>query len=206
MMRGSIWIPDWPVANVIMAGHARPEEPIAIYDNHIIALNGVAYQGVREGMKRRQAQSLIPRLRLIHHDPASDVASFEQVDAGVRGAHRLFQHVLEPGLVTFLADRWRPQGVCINCPKIWWEISRFAPVLKPAWASEMDCSRQSWQLWQDVQVQDATTFLDAHPVSDILRAVFSAHSRRLIQAFILAPGKSRSAKDRRSSSTRSARL
>ncbi|MBB3024589.1 DNA polymerase IV [Trueperella pyogenes] len=187
MMRGSIWIPDWPVANVIMAGHARPEEPIAIYDNHIIALNGVAYQeGVREGMKRRQAQSLIPRLRLIHHDPASDVASFEQV-VRVCEEHIAYFSVLEPGLVTFLA-----RGPVASAGSMHKLSENLVGDIALRTGFEAHVGFGDGLLTsilaarQDVQVQDATCFLDAHPVSDILRAVFSAHSRRLIQAFILA--------------------
>ena len=103
MMRGSVWVPDWPVASAIMAGRALLEEPVAIYANRVVAVNGVAYaEGVREGMKRRQAQSVASGLHLIRQDPDLEVASFERV-VRVCEEHIAYLSVLEPGLITFLA-------------------------------------------------------------------------------------------------------
>ena len=102
-MRGVVWIPDWPVVAALLSGQAEANEPIAVFEHRIVAINGLAHrEGVRVGMKRRQAQSVLPTLKLIRHDAALDVAHFERV-VRVCEQHIAYLSVLEPGLLTFLA-------------------------------------------------------------------------------------------------------
>ena len=74
-----LWCPDWPVA-AYLRGRGEPERaaPIAVFaQNLVVACNAAARQeGIRRGMRRRDAQSRCPALRIAAEDPARDAREF----------------------------------------------------------------------------------------------------------------------------------
>lgn len=74
-----VWCPDWPVTPHL-ADH-RPGAPIAVLaKGQVLASNPAARaDGVRRGMRRRDAQSRCPGLVLVDHRPDADARAFEDV-------------------------------------------------------------------------------------------------------------------------------
>lgn len=186
MLRGSVWIPDWPVAAVVLAGQARADEPIALYDQRVIALNGLAHvEGVRVGMRRRQAQSLVPNLRLMRHVPDVDVIHFERV---VRACeeHIAYISVLEPGLITFLAKGPVASAGSMRqlSENLVGDIAEEGLEAHVGFGEGLLTSILAAR--QDAHVRHARTFLDSHPVGDLIHATFTAKSRENMRHFISA--------------------
>jgi len=75
-----LWYPDWPVTALIRSRQLRIDDhdPVAIIaNNHVVACSASARaDGVRRGMRRRDAQSRSPRLRLAPEDIARDAREF----------------------------------------------------------------------------------------------------------------------------------
>ncbi|MBS1907425.1 MAG: DNA polymerase Y family protein [Actinobacteria bacterium] len=96
-----LWFPDWPLRAAL---GAEAEEPAAIlHANRVVACSAAARaQGVRTGQRRREAQGLVPSLRLLPADPARDERAFQPVlrliEAQAPGAQ-----LLRPGLVLLRA-------------------------------------------------------------------------------------------------------
>jgi protein ImuB len=95
-----VWCPDWPV----VAAGARPDSLTAVvHDNRVVACSAAARaEGVRPGLRRREAQGRCPELELLAHDPARDARAFEPVLVAVE---RLtpWVEVLQPGECAFPA-------------------------------------------------------------------------------------------------------
>jgi len=95
-----VWCPDWPV----VAAGARPGDLAAVvHANRVVACSPAARaEGVRPGLRRREAQSRCPELELLAHDPARDARAFEPVLVAVE---RLtpWVEVLQPGECAFPA-------------------------------------------------------------------------------------------------------
>ncbi|MTB89239.1 DNA polymerase Y family protein [Aeromicrobium senzhongii] len=82
------WVPDWP-ALVRQAEHAEANrggstadaEALAVLDKGVVLACTLAAraQGVRRGMRRRDAQSRCPDLVVCDHRPEVDARTFEQV-------------------------------------------------------------------------------------------------------------------------------
>ncbi len=92
-----VWVPDWPV---VAAGLS--EEPAAVvYANRVVACSAPARaEGVRRGLRRREAQARCPEITIVEHDPTRDARAFEPVIAAVE---RLTPRVeiLRAGLCAF---------------------------------------------------------------------------------------------------------
>jgi len=75
-----LWYPDWPVTALIRSRELRlgDDDPVAVIaGNHVVACSASARaDGVRRGMRRRDAQSRSPRLRIAAEDPARDAREF----------------------------------------------------------------------------------------------------------------------------------
>lgn len=94
-----LWVPDWPVFAAF--GPLGPDDPAAavLHDGVVLACSATARaRGVRQGQRRRLAQSLCPDLRFLPADPQRDERAFlpvlravEEQSPGV--------HLLRPGLV-----------------------------------------------------------------------------------------------------------
>lgn len=80
-----IWCPDWPVVAASAAGSLPPNEPAAVFAaNRVIACSGTARaEGVRRGLRRREAQARCPELVVFDDDPARDARFFEPVAVAV---------------------------------------------------------------------------------------------------------------------------
>lgn len=75
-----LWCPDWPVVSHLGAD-APADAPVAVIDGQtVVACSAAARQeGVRRGMRRRDAQARCPDVVLRAHDPAADARAFEPV-------------------------------------------------------------------------------------------------------------------------------
>jgi protein ImuB len=99
-----LWVPDWPVLAHARAERVPEGSPIALIDrNEIVACSAAARDdGVRRGMRRREAQARSPQLRLLRYDAALDARAFEPVLAALeRSLPGL--HPLRPGTVAVRA-------------------------------------------------------------------------------------------------------
>ncbi|WP_336085210.1 DNA polymerase Y family protein [Nocardia sp. SSK8] len=96
----AVWCPDWPaVAAAAVAGVAADRPVAVLRGNRVVACSAIARaDGVRRGMRRRDAQGCCPELVVVPDDPDRDGRLFEPVvevvDATVPGVE-----VLRPGLV-----------------------------------------------------------------------------------------------------------
>ena len=74
-----VWCPDWPVT-AHLADHP-PGTPIAVLEKgQVLACSPAARtDGVRRGMRRRDAQSRCPGLVIADHRPDADARAFEDV-------------------------------------------------------------------------------------------------------------------------------
>jgi protein ImuB len=95
-----VWCPDWPV----VAAGAPPAARVAVvHANRVVACSPAAREeGVRPGLRRREAQGRCPGLELLAHDPARDARAFEPVLAAVE-ALTPWVEVLRPGECAFPA-------------------------------------------------------------------------------------------------------
>lgn len=76
-----VWVPDWPVVAAMTADEVPVDAPAAVHDGRrVTAVSALARaDGVRRGMRRRQAQSVCPELVLLPADDARDARLFEPV-------------------------------------------------------------------------------------------------------------------------------
>jgi protein ImuB len=95
-----VWCPDWPV----VAAGAPPDSPTAVvHANRVVACSAAARaEGVRPGLRRREAQGRCPELELLAHDPARDARAFEPVLVAVERVTPWVE-VLRPGECAFPA-------------------------------------------------------------------------------------------------------
>ncbi|MGV8964871.1 MAG: DNA polymerase Y family protein [Cellulomonas sp.] len=100
-----LWVPDWPVVAAMAAGQADVHQCVAVHDGRrITAVSALARtQGVRRGMRRRQAQECCPELVLLTVDEGRDARTFEQVAAAVESVVAGLE-VARPGLLLLPAD------------------------------------------------------------------------------------------------------
>lgn len=80
----TVWCPDWPVVAATL-GDDDASAPIAVmYAGKVLACSPQARrEGVRRGLRRREAQGRCPELVLLSHDPGRDARAFEPVVAAV---------------------------------------------------------------------------------------------------------------------------
>jgi protein ImuB len=95
-----VWCPDWPVIAAEIVDGSPAYAPVAVlYANRVLATSPAAREeGVRRGLRKREAQGRCPQLIVLEHDPGRDARAFEPVLAAVEE--------LTPGIETL-----RP-GVC----------------------------------------------------------------------------------------------
>src|SRR5215203_4313712 len=95
-----VWCSDWPV----VAAGAPPDSLTAVvHANRVVACSAAARaEGVRPGLRRREAQSRCPELELLAHDPARDARAFEPVLAAIEQLTPWVE-VLQPGECAFPA-------------------------------------------------------------------------------------------------------
>lgn len=80
-----VWCPDWPVIAAGIVDGVPVHEPVAVlYANRVLACSPAARtEGIRRGLRKREAQGRCPRLVVVEHDAARDARAFEPVVAAV---------------------------------------------------------------------------------------------------------------------------
>ncbi|GLY01865.1 DNA polymerase Y family protein [Actinoplanes sp. NBRC 101535] len=80
-----VWCPDWPVVAAEIVDGIPADAPVAVFAaNRVVACSDAARrEGVRRGLRRREAQGRCPRLIVVEHDPVRDARAFEPVVAAV---------------------------------------------------------------------------------------------------------------------------
>jgi protein ImuB len=76
-----VWCPDWPVISAVTFLGLAPSSPIAIIDHgEVYACSQAArLDGVRRGMRRRDASARCPELTVVDHSLERDVRAFESI-------------------------------------------------------------------------------------------------------------------------------
>jgi protein ImuB len=76
-----VWCPDWPVAAAGLVEDVPVHEPVAVLAaNRVVACSEAArVEGIRRGLRRREAQSRCPHLVVVEDDPARDARAYEPV-------------------------------------------------------------------------------------------------------------------------------
>jgi protein ImuB len=99
-----LWAPDWPVAAHIRADRLPADALVALIDKGMVfACSASARaEGVRRGMRQREAQARCPGLRLVRYDPALDSRAFEPVLAALEQSLPGL-HPVRPGTVAVRA-------------------------------------------------------------------------------------------------------
>lgn len=95
-----VWCPDWPVTAAEVVDGVPAFAPVAVFAaNRVVASSTAARaEGVRRGLRKREAQGRCPQLVAVAYDPARDARAFEPVVAAVEA--------LAPGVEVLRA------GVC----------------------------------------------------------------------------------------------
>ncbi|WP_433829304.1 DNA polymerase Y family protein [Actinoplanes sp. CA-015351] len=80
-----VWCPDWPVvAAEIVEGVSSGAAVVVLSGNRVLACSEAARrEGIRRGIRRREAQSLCPHVIVVEHDPGRDARAFEPVVAAI---------------------------------------------------------------------------------------------------------------------------
>ena len=92
-----VWVPDWPV---VAAGVAEVPSAV-VYANRVVACSPSArLEGVRRGLRRREAQGRCPDLVVLEHDPGGEARAFEPIAAAVETLTPRVE-VVRPGLCAF---------------------------------------------------------------------------------------------------------
>src|SRR5579884_1659103 len=101
----AVWCPDWPVVAAASAAKLPRHQPAAVLAaNRVVACSALARaRGVRQGLRRREAQARCPELAVLPADPDRDARLFEPVARAVEELAPGVE-VVRPGLVALLAQ------------------------------------------------------------------------------------------------------
>ena len=99
-----MWCPDWPVVAAEIVDGIPAGGPVAVlHANKVVASSAAARaEGVRRGLRKRDAQSRCPQLTVVEHDPGRDMRAYEPVVAAVEQLAAGVA-VLRPGVCAFAA-------------------------------------------------------------------------------------------------------
>jgi len=97
-----VWCPDWPVVAAEIVDGVAASGPVAVlHANRVVASSPAARaEGVRRGLRKRDAQSRCPQLTVVDHDPSRDMRAYEPVVAAVEELVAGVA-VLRPGVCAF---------------------------------------------------------------------------------------------------------
>ncbi len=100
-----LWIPDWPSFAAARAAGLPLEAPLALIDHGLVVACSAAArrEGVRRGLRLREAQSRCPMLIDLAFDPDLDARAFEPVIESVEELIPGVQ-ILRPGIVMVRAQ------------------------------------------------------------------------------------------------------
>ncbi|WP_345522754.1 DNA polymerase Y family protein [Nocardioides conyzicola] len=84
-----VWCPDWPVVAALADEGLPTHLPAAVFHANLVQASNAASRalGVRRGMRRRDAQSRCPELKVYAATPERDARTFETVLAAVEEQH-----------------------------------------------------------------------------------------------------------------------
>ena len=92
-----VWVPDWPV---VAAGVANDASAV-VHANRVVACSPAARaEGVRRGLRRREAQGRCPELVVLERDAGGEARAFEPVVAAVETLTPRVE-VVRPGVCAF---------------------------------------------------------------------------------------------------------
>src|SRR4051794_25129587 len=99
-----LWCPDWPVvAAEIVLGTPASGAVAVLLGNRVVACSEAARrEGVRRGLRRREAQGRCPQLVVLDHDAGRDARAFEAVVAAVEEV-AVGVEVIRPGACALAA-------------------------------------------------------------------------------------------------------
>ena len=85
-----VWCPDWPVISAVASLGLVPSSPIAVIDRgEVYACSQAArLDGVRRGMRRRDASARCPELTVVDHSLERDVEHSSRFCPRSRTPHR----------------------------------------------------------------------------------------------------------------------
>jgi protein ImuB len=93
-----VWCADWPV---VAAGVPDGEPAVVLHANRVVACSAAARaEGVRRGLRKREAQGRCPDLTVVAADPERDARAFEAVAAAVEVMTPRVE-VVRPGVLAF---------------------------------------------------------------------------------------------------------
>jgi protein ImuB len=99
--RAVLWVPDWPIVAALAEAGRTQDTPAGILHGRGLAVvsSSARREGVRRGMRKRQAQRLCPSIVLLAYDEGRDARAFEAVAAS---AERVVSgiEVSRPGVLT----------------------------------------------------------------------------------------------------------
>ena len=100
----ALWCPDWPVVAACAESGIPADRPAAVLVAHrVVACSATARaQGIRRGLRRREAQARCPDLAVLGRDADRDARAFETVAAAVEELTPGVE-VIRPGLVVLAA-------------------------------------------------------------------------------------------------------
>src|SRR5215475_4061699 len=80
-----LWCPDWPVLAAALLDGVDPHGAVVVlHANRVVVCSPAARaEGVRRGLRKREAQGRCPHLVVVEHDPGRDARAFEPVVAAV---------------------------------------------------------------------------------------------------------------------------
>ena len=99
-----VWIPDWPVTAAATAAGHPPDAPVAVLaKGRVLASSAAARaEGVRRGLRARDAQSRCPDLVVLKYDPVIDARAFDPVIGCLEALTPGIQ-VIRPGMCALKA-------------------------------------------------------------------------------------------------------
>lgn len=99
-----VWCPDWPVVAAAAVAGLAPEAAVAVLDKgRVLASSAAARaEGVRRGLRARDAQSRCPELEVLAYDPVLDNRAFEPVVTAIEALTPGVQ-VIRPGVCAIRA-------------------------------------------------------------------------------------------------------
>jgi protein ImuB len=99
-----VWCPDWPVTAAATAAGCEPDAPVAVLTKgRVLASSAAARaEGVRRGLRARDAQARCPELVVLKYDPVVDARAFEPV-VGCLEALTPGIQVIRPGMCALRA-------------------------------------------------------------------------------------------------------
>ena len=99
-----VWCPDWPVTAAATTAGCAPDAPVAVLaKGRVLASSAAARaEGVRRGLRTRDAQSRCPELVVLKYDPVVDARAFDPVVSCLEALTPGIQ-IIRPGMCALRA-------------------------------------------------------------------------------------------------------